>query len=274
MLDPQVIITDEKIRQCSLSARGLWVSVAALWSAGKPALEHDVHASLGIEPLDLCGALNELVKIGAAKVEKGEIRLHKDASKKAKAIDISPEVVAGIYELYPCKRSRPQALKAIEKAIRAVAREKGSLDLAADHVRERTEAFSKLWADIPAGKCVPPRLKGPAPFFNQHCFDDPEEQWPRPDRDLLKQTQYERDVQRAHDERERAAAKRQESEKVESVYEQERRTMVADIKSKCSPDELRSFLDEAKVQPGTDWTANSGTVYYIWSRVVADEYGF
>lgn len=112
-------------------------------------------------------------------VEKPEVE-NRDSSKKERSKkesskgDESPEV-SEIYALYPRKVSKPQALRAIAKAIKADGLEK---------VKEAAERFAALWKGVKVGdmKFVP----HPATFYTGKRYLDDPTTWPRPEAEEAK----------------------------------------------------------------------------------------
>lgn len=82
--------------------------------------------------------------------------------------DAVSEAAALIYETYPRKTARPKALKCIQKCISRHGFE---------HVLSKTQEFSKLWANVKDKRFCP----HPTTWFNQERYNDPTEEWNRPE---------------------------------------------------------------------------------------------
>lgn len=80
----------------------------------------------------------------------------------AQIIPFPTEPALIIYSLYPLKVSRPQALRAISKAIKA---------FGFDFIKERTELYAKLRGDDKAF------MPYPATWYNGQRFNDDPETW-------------------------------------------------------------------------------------------------
>ena len=149
-----------------LSKRTVIRVLPLLSAAGLVSIRHNSHPESSLKSASTYSLLSVVtdshLEVTAFKSEPAQSPLLEESTEEHREEPIEQQV-ASVYSAYPKKADKPNALKAIRKAIRAHG---------FDHVLERTEAFVK------ARQGADPRYTPhPATWFNGERFNDDPTTW-------------------------------------------------------------------------------------------------